>query len=63
MNLPVPVEEWEQLLPSLVKACEEWGLAREPEEAYEVFLEGAFDNMHVGVVASPGSDVFQRAVR
>lgn len=28
-----------------------------------MFLEGAFDNMHVGVVASPGSEIFQRAVR
>ena len=35
MNLPnpFPSEEWEQLLPSLVKACEERGLAGEPEEA------------------------------
>lgn len=64
MNLPIPFpsDEWERLLPLLMKACEEMGLAVAPEEAYEVFLERAYDNMHVGVVASPGSDVFQRAV-
>lgn len=65
LNLPNPflAEQWEQLMPVLVRSCEEKGLSGTPEDAYNLFLERAFDNMHVGIVASGGSAAFLQAVR
>ena len=64
MNLenPFPAEEWDQLMPSLVKTCETRGLSGTVEEAYQVLLETAYDNIHVGIIASETSVTFQRAV-
>eukprot|EP00892_Ulva_mutabilis_P004502 jgi/Ulvmu1/2423/UM134_0004.1 len=65
MNLqnPFPPEEWDQLMPALVKACEARGMAGTADEAYGVFLEAAYDNMHVCIIASETSEEFERTVR